>query len=171
MRLALCQINATVGDIAANADRILAALGSAREAGAELVLTPELAQVLAREDGRVHRRGLGVERRGHPGGRGGLRGARVAGDEDELEEHEQAHHDSRAGGFKSARWAAESEKSGTTCVTMKSLDPNCPVATITDSSSPAYPPNPQSPPHEPAFRNCRRPLTIRNPTRVMSCPP
>ncbi len=43
MRLALCQINATVGDIAANADRILAALGSAREAGAELVLTPELA--------------------------------------------------------------------------------------------------------------------------------
>jgi len=42
MRLALCQIDATVGDIAANADRILAALASAREIGAELVLTPEL---------------------------------------------------------------------------------------------------------------------------------
>jgi len=43
MRLALCQINATVGDIAANADRILAGVRSAREAGAELVLFPELA--------------------------------------------------------------------------------------------------------------------------------
>ena len=43
MRLALCQINATVGDIAANADRILAGVRSAREAGAQLVLFPELA--------------------------------------------------------------------------------------------------------------------------------
>jgi len=43
MRLALCQINATVGDIAGNAERILAGLRSAREAGAELVLLPELA--------------------------------------------------------------------------------------------------------------------------------
>jgi len=43
MRLALCQINATVGDIAANADRILAGVRSAREAGAQLVLLPELA--------------------------------------------------------------------------------------------------------------------------------
>jgi NAD+ synthase (glutamine-hydrolysing) len=43
MRLALCQINATVGDIAGNADRILAGLRSAGDAGAELVLMPELA--------------------------------------------------------------------------------------------------------------------------------
>ncbi len=43
MRLALCQINATVGDISANADRILAGARSAREAGAQLVLFPELA--------------------------------------------------------------------------------------------------------------------------------
>jgi NAD+ synthase (glutamine-hydrolysing) len=42
MRLALCQINATVGDIAGNCERILAALAQAREAAAELVLTPEL---------------------------------------------------------------------------------------------------------------------------------
>jgi NAD+ synthase (glutamine-hydrolysing) len=43
LRLALCQINATVGDIAGNARRILAGLDAAREAGAELVLLPELA--------------------------------------------------------------------------------------------------------------------------------
>ncbi len=43
MRLALCQINATVGDIAGNAHRILDGLSSARAAGAELVLFPELA--------------------------------------------------------------------------------------------------------------------------------
>jgi NAD+ synthase (glutamine-hydrolysing) len=43
MRLALCQINATVGDIAGNAERILAGLRSARDTGAELVLFPELA--------------------------------------------------------------------------------------------------------------------------------
>ncbi|HYM46509.1 MAG TPA: NAD+ synthase [Solirubrobacteraceae bacterium] len=43
MRLALCQMNATVGDIAGNAQRILAGLRAAREAGAELVLFPELA--------------------------------------------------------------------------------------------------------------------------------
>ncbi len=43
MRLALCQINATVGDIAANADRILAGVRRAREAGAQLVLVAELA--------------------------------------------------------------------------------------------------------------------------------
>jgi NAD+ synthase (glutamine-hydrolysing) len=43
MRLALCQINATVGDIAGNAQRILEGLRSARAAGAELVLFPELA--------------------------------------------------------------------------------------------------------------------------------
>jgi NAD+ synthase (glutamine-hydrolysing) len=43
LRLALCQIDATVGDIAGNAGRILDGLRSARDAGAELVLSPELA--------------------------------------------------------------------------------------------------------------------------------
>jgi NAD+ synthase (glutamine-hydrolysing) len=43
LRLALCQINATVGDIAGNAQRILDGLHSARAAGAELVLFGELA--------------------------------------------------------------------------------------------------------------------------------
>jgi NAD+ synthase (glutamine-hydrolysing) len=43
MRLALCQMNATVGDIAGNAQLIAGGLRSAREAGADLVLFPELA--------------------------------------------------------------------------------------------------------------------------------
>jgi NAD+ synthase (glutamine-hydrolysing) len=43
MRLALCQINATVGDISANAERIRLGMGAARDAGADLVLFPELA--------------------------------------------------------------------------------------------------------------------------------
>ena len=43
MRLALCQMNATVGDIAGNAQRIRAGLRAAGDAGAELVLFPELA--------------------------------------------------------------------------------------------------------------------------------
>src|SRR5271156_5179923 len=43
MRLALCQLNATVGDIAGNAERIRAGMRAAAEAGAELVLFPELA--------------------------------------------------------------------------------------------------------------------------------
>ncbi|HWY17431.1 MAG TPA: NAD+ synthase [Solirubrobacteraceae bacterium] len=43
MRLALCQINATVGDIAGNAQRISDGLRAAHAAGAELVLFPELA--------------------------------------------------------------------------------------------------------------------------------
>ena len=43
MRLALCQMNATVGDIGGNAERIRAGLCSARDAGAQLVLFPELA--------------------------------------------------------------------------------------------------------------------------------
>ena len=42
MRLALCQMNATVGDIAGNSRRIAEGLAGAREAGAELVLFPEL---------------------------------------------------------------------------------------------------------------------------------
>jgi NAD+ synthase (glutamine-hydrolysing) len=43
MRVALCQINATVGDIAGNAARIARGIGEARELHAELVLFPELA--------------------------------------------------------------------------------------------------------------------------------
>ncbi len=43
MRLALCQLNATVGDIDGNAERIRAGLDSARAAGADLALFPELA--------------------------------------------------------------------------------------------------------------------------------
>jgi NAD+ synthase (glutamine-hydrolysing) len=43
MRLALCQINATVGDISDNAQRILSGLHAAHEQEAELVLFPELA--------------------------------------------------------------------------------------------------------------------------------
>ncbi|MBA3808873.1 MAG: NAD+ synthase [Solirubrobacterales bacterium] len=43
MRLALCQINTTVGDIAGNAERVRDGIRAARSAGAELVLFPELA--------------------------------------------------------------------------------------------------------------------------------
>ncbi len=43
MRLALAQINSVVGDLDGNAQRILGRLEQAREAGAELVLFPELA--------------------------------------------------------------------------------------------------------------------------------
>jgi NAD+ synthase (glutamine-hydrolysing) len=43
VRLALCQLNATVGDIAGNAERIGGGLRAARAAGADLVLFPELA--------------------------------------------------------------------------------------------------------------------------------
>jgi NAD+ synthase (glutamine-hydrolysing) len=43
MRLALAQMNTIVGDLEGNRDRILARLGQAREAGADLVLFPELA--------------------------------------------------------------------------------------------------------------------------------
>jgi len=43
VRLALCQINPTVGDIASNAARIRAGIDRAREAAAELVLFGELA--------------------------------------------------------------------------------------------------------------------------------
>jgi NAD+ synthase (glutamine-hydrolysing) len=43
VRVALCQMNATVGDIAGNAERIRTGMGAAREAGADLVLCPELA--------------------------------------------------------------------------------------------------------------------------------
>ncbi len=43
MRLALCQMNATVGDIPGNVGRVLAGLQAARECGADLTLFPELA--------------------------------------------------------------------------------------------------------------------------------
>ena len=43
MRLALAQIDTVVGDLAGNRDRILTRLGEARDAGADLVLFPELA--------------------------------------------------------------------------------------------------------------------------------
>ena len=43
MKIALAQINATVGDIAGNAAKIAAAVGQARLAGADMLLTPELA--------------------------------------------------------------------------------------------------------------------------------
>jgi NAD+ synthase (glutamine-hydrolysing) len=43
MRIALAQIDATVGDIPGNEERVLARLREAREAGAQLVLFPELA--------------------------------------------------------------------------------------------------------------------------------
>src|SRR3954470_12677112 len=43
MRLALAQINTTVGDLDGNRERILLAIDEARAAGADLVLLPELA--------------------------------------------------------------------------------------------------------------------------------
>ncbi len=43
LRLALAQLNTTVGDIAGNEGKIRAGVAAAREAGAELVLFPELA--------------------------------------------------------------------------------------------------------------------------------
>src|SRR5689334_6864332 len=43
MRLALAQIDSVVGDLEGNRERILTRLGQAREAGAELVVFPELA--------------------------------------------------------------------------------------------------------------------------------
>src|SRR3954449_3562556 len=43
MRLAFAQINSVVGDLDGNRDRILARLDEARDAGADLVLFPELA--------------------------------------------------------------------------------------------------------------------------------
>ncbi|HWH10348.1 MAG TPA: NAD+ synthase [Solirubrobacteraceae bacterium] len=43
LRLALCQMNATVGDIAGNERKIAAGIERARDAGAQLVVFPELA--------------------------------------------------------------------------------------------------------------------------------
>ena len=43
MRLALAQIDSTVGDLDGNRDRILARLAEAKEAGADVALFPELA--------------------------------------------------------------------------------------------------------------------------------
>jgi NAD+ synthase/NAD+ synthase (glutamine-hydrolysing) len=41
--IAIAQLNFTVGDLVANADRVIAAIADARSAGADLLLTPELA--------------------------------------------------------------------------------------------------------------------------------
>jgi NAD+ synthase (glutamine-hydrolysing) len=43
LRIALCQMNATVGDLAGNAELILAGIAAAKDAGTQLVLFPELA--------------------------------------------------------------------------------------------------------------------------------
>ncbi|HEX4838735.1 MAG TPA: NAD+ synthase [Solirubrobacteraceae bacterium] len=43
LRLALCQMNATVGDLAGNANRIREGIAAAGQAGADVVLFPELA--------------------------------------------------------------------------------------------------------------------------------
>ena len=43
MRLALAQINAVVGDLDGNRERILSALADARDESADIVLLPELA--------------------------------------------------------------------------------------------------------------------------------
>jgi NAD+ synthase (glutamine-hydrolysing) len=43
VRIALCQMNAVVGDIAGNEDKVRAGIAAAREGGARLVLFPELA--------------------------------------------------------------------------------------------------------------------------------
>jgi NAD+ synthase (glutamine-hydrolysing) len=43
LRLALCQMNATVGDLAGNAERIRAGIDAGRGAGAQVILFPELA--------------------------------------------------------------------------------------------------------------------------------
>jgi len=45
MRVALAQLNPTVGDIDGNADRFIAAIGQAAEAGADVVVGPELAVI------------------------------------------------------------------------------------------------------------------------------
>ena len=45
MRIALCQMNPTVGDIAGNADKIVACAERARSAGAQLAVFPELALI------------------------------------------------------------------------------------------------------------------------------
>jgi NAD+ synthase (glutamine-hydrolysing) len=43
LRVALCQLNPVVGDLGGNAERIMAALGVAEEAGADVAVFPELA--------------------------------------------------------------------------------------------------------------------------------
>jgi NAD+ synthase (glutamine-hydrolysing) len=43
LRVALCQIDTTAGDLSGNADRVLAALAEAEDAGCDLAVFPELA--------------------------------------------------------------------------------------------------------------------------------
>jgi NAD+ synthase (glutamine-hydrolysing) len=45
MKIALLQINSTVGDIEGNSNKVLSAIGRAEQAGAKLAITPELALV------------------------------------------------------------------------------------------------------------------------------
>jgi len=42
LRVAVCQLNVVVGDLGANAQRVIEALGAAEEAGADLAVFPEL---------------------------------------------------------------------------------------------------------------------------------
>ena len=42
MRIAMAQINPTVGDIVGNAEKICKSISEARDRGAHLVITPEL---------------------------------------------------------------------------------------------------------------------------------
>ena len=48
MRLALAQLNTTVGDLDGNRERILTRLAEAKDAGADIALFPELAPQLVR---------------------------------------------------------------------------------------------------------------------------
>ncbi|MDQ1427898.1 MAG: hypothetical protein QOK39_1374, partial [Acidimicrobiaceae bacterium] len=43
LRVALCQLNAVVGDLNGNTEQIIAALGKAEDAGADLAVFPEMA--------------------------------------------------------------------------------------------------------------------------------
>ena len=81
MRLALCQMNATVGDIAGNAQRIREGMRAAREAGAELVLFPELALTGYPPEDLLLQGALPRRRRGSAAraGRGRARPGRVVG--------------------------------------------------------------------------------------------
>src|SRR6266705_2115010 len=97
MRIALAQINPTVGDIAGNAHKHLEFIARAKEAGAALVVFPELSLIgyppkdlllkpsfisdslRALEEIARHARGIDViiggADRGHGGGAVGLRGS------------------------------------------------------------------------------------------------
>ena len=56
MRIALAQLNVVVGDLGGNRDKIVGSLGQARQAGADLVLFPELAPASCTRLARCSRR-------------------------------------------------------------------------------------------------------------------